>query len=324
VTDSNSLVSLGVPVYNGERFIRRVLDSLIGQTYKNLEIVLSDNASTDRTAEICQEYVARDRRIRYYRNAVNQGLPANWRRVFELASGEYFAWTGADDVRPPTFVEECVAALLRQKGAVMAYGPVISKAQAGEAIVEVLGEARLSATQVAARVRTFTYALRHNALLYGLYRRDAMAKTTYVPYGYGKDYLLCLQMCVLGPLVHINTPMIMYRERTPIPSMSPMPGNITITAASLLRVGRGKTKCWRVLLMGCYYLFTLRDTSLSQRLAGVATHVSAFSQRHRTRLVKDAVFLLFWPLNALSRRLTQRWPRSLPLARRLRALVTRA
>jgi glycosyltransferase involved in cell wall biosynthesis len=324
VTISKPLVSLGVPVYNGERFIGRVLDSLVGQTYQNLEIVISDNASTDRTAEICQEYANRDRRIRYSCNAKNLGLPANWRRVFEISLGDYFAWTGADDVRPPTFVEDCVVALVRQQGAVMAYGPVIAKARAGEDLVEVLGDARISATQVAERVRTFTHGLRHNALLYGLYRRDALAKTTYVPRGYGKDYLLCLQMCVLGTLAYVSTPMIIYRERTQFPRTSPMPENVSITATSLLRAGRGKKKCWRVLLMGGYYLFTIRDTSLSQRLAGIAAHASAFSRRHYTRLAKDAVFLLVWPLNALSRRFTQRWPRSLRFARRLRALVTRA
>ena len=76
-------VSVGVPVYNGERFIRQTLDSLVDQSFKDLEIVISDNASTDGTAAICEEYARRDDRIRYVRNERNVGLAKNFNRVVE-------------------------------------------------------------------------------------------------------------------------------------------------------------------------------------------------------------------------------------------------
>src|SRR5215510_9331072 len=111
MTAQQPLVSVGIPVYNGEPFIREALSSILAQTYSNLEIIISDNASTDGTAAICQEYAARDQRIRYYRNALNTNVNENYRRVLKLSSGDYFIWAAADDVRPKNAVQDCLKVL---------------------------------------------------------------------------------------------------------------------------------------------------------------------------------------------------------------------
>jgi len=98
-------VSIGLPVYNGEKFIREVLDSLLAQTFTGFELVISDNASTDGTEAICREYAARDPRIRYVRQSVNRGPAANFQFVFDEAVGEYFMWAACDDPRSPDFLE---------------------------------------------------------------------------------------------------------------------------------------------------------------------------------------------------------------------------
>jgi glycosyltransferase involved in cell wall biosynthesis len=113
-------VTVGVPVFNGDRFIAETLDSLLSQTFTDLEIVISDNASTDRTEGICREYVTRDPRVRYYRNDLNMGAAWNHNRVFELARGEYFRWNSADDICGPEYLTLCVAALDTDPSAVMA------------------------------------------------------------------------------------------------------------------------------------------------------------------------------------------------------------
>ena len=112
-------VTVGVPVFNGELFVAETLNSLLKQTFSDLEIVISDNASTDRTQEICRAYAARDWRVRYYRNDVNRGAAWNHNRVFELARGEFFKWSAADDLCAPEFLTLCVAALDRDPAAVM-------------------------------------------------------------------------------------------------------------------------------------------------------------------------------------------------------------
>jgi glycosyltransferase involved in cell wall biosynthesis len=85
-------VSIGLPVFNGEKYLAEALDSILSQTYRDFKLIISDNASTDRTEQICREYAAKDRRIRYYRNEKNIGAPKNFNRVFELSSGKYFRW----------------------------------------------------------------------------------------------------------------------------------------------------------------------------------------------------------------------------------------
>jgi glycosyltransferase involved in cell wall biosynthesis len=91
-------VSIGMPVYNGEAFIREALDSLLMQTYADYELIISDNASTDGTEAICREYVVKDARISYVRQAKNRGYAANFQFLLDEALGEYFMWMAADDI----------------------------------------------------------------------------------------------------------------------------------------------------------------------------------------------------------------------------------
>jgi glycosyltransferase involved in cell wall biosynthesis len=98
-------LSIGMPVYNGERFIHKALDSLLSQTFLDFELIISDNASIDNTRAICLEYAASDSRIRYVRQNENQGPLANFQFVLDEAVGEYFMWAAADDVWDPKFVE---------------------------------------------------------------------------------------------------------------------------------------------------------------------------------------------------------------------------
>ena len=117
-------VSIGLPVYNGEKFLKETLDSILAQTFEDFELIISDNASTDRTEEICKEYAAKDRRIRYYRNKENLGAGWNNNRVFELCTGEYFKWNAHDDVCAPEFLERCIKVLVQDPTVVLCYPKV--------------------------------------------------------------------------------------------------------------------------------------------------------------------------------------------------------
>lgn len=114
-------VSIGLPVYNGERYLAAALDSLLAQTHQDFELIVSDNASTDRTEQIARDYAARDPRIRYSRNETNIGAPRNYMRAFHLASGEYFRWANYDDLSGPEFLERCIEVLDRDPSVVLAY-----------------------------------------------------------------------------------------------------------------------------------------------------------------------------------------------------------
>ncbi len=116
------LISIGMPVWNEERHIAASLAALCSQDYGNIEIIISDNASTDRTLEICQEYAARDSRIRVEALPANIGATANFTRVLEEAQGSYFMWAAGHDLWSPNLLSACAKALDGNKGACLAFG----------------------------------------------------------------------------------------------------------------------------------------------------------------------------------------------------------
>jgi GT2 family glycosyltransferase len=327
-TTTAPLVSIGVPVYNGERFVRQALDSLLGQTYQHLEVVICDNASTDRTEAICREYALKDARIRYHRNETNIGVTPNFRRVLELSAGEYFMWASVDDRKPPTTVSNCLEALQREPQAVMAYGPVLLRVQEQEELLEISNEMHMNGLDVGGRIRAFTLGLTSQGIVYGLYRRAAIIQAVF-PTCYGQEYLLCLQLCLLGALVYVRSPMVIYRLRKPTsPPYNPMYAEVPITVMNLLRLGGfRRRKCWTVLLMGCYYLLRMRGVGISQRVQAMMSHVASFHQRYRRRLTKEVVFLLFLPVSyvgAMAWNVARRWALAGRVVRKVQTLLLRA
>jgi glycosyltransferase involved in cell wall biosynthesis len=113
-------VSIGLPVWNGEEFLPQALDSLLGQTFGDFELIISDNASTDATEAICKSYGARDGRIRYYRNDENIGLQANTQKVLDLATAPLFMWACHDDTWDLTYLDKMVDKLDRDESLVLA------------------------------------------------------------------------------------------------------------------------------------------------------------------------------------------------------------
>lgn len=114
-------VSIGMPVYNGENFLAETLDALLAQTMPDLEIVISDNCSRDTTAQIAQDYAAKDSRIKYYRS--DRVIPPadNHTRAFELSTGEYFKFAAHDDLHLPTFLERCLEVLEEDPNVAIVY-----------------------------------------------------------------------------------------------------------------------------------------------------------------------------------------------------------
>src|SRR5215470_5950299 len=121
MSNSKSRVSIGLPVYNGAHFLKEALDALLSQTFGDFELIISDNASTDGTQEICRAYASIDRRIRYYRHEQNRGAAWNHNNVFRLSTSEYFKWAAHDDVCAPQYLERCVKVLDHTHVTVLCY-----------------------------------------------------------------------------------------------------------------------------------------------------------------------------------------------------------
>lgn len=125
-------VSIGLAVYNGERYLKEAIDSILAQTFTDFELIISDNASTDSTGDICREYASRDSRIRYHRNPQNIGGVNNENQTFHMSKGEYFRLAADDDICAPTLIEECVKALDQNPTAVLSYSQTVDINEHGE------------------------------------------------------------------------------------------------------------------------------------------------------------------------------------------------
>lgn len=126
------LVTIGLPVYNSATYLRQSIESLLGQTWSDFILIISDNASTDGTTEICLSYAQKDPRIRYYRNDENIGLPRNFTRVANLTETKYLKWSTADDYNDPTFVEKALAVMEQDPSIVLCYPKTIRVDKDGE------------------------------------------------------------------------------------------------------------------------------------------------------------------------------------------------
>jgi glycosyltransferase involved in cell wall biosynthesis len=114
-------VSICMPVYNGEMHVREAIQSVFAQTFEDLELIISDNASTDGTQKICLEATTMDPRVQYSRGELNRGLAWNFNRAFELASGRYLVWISHDDVMAPDYISRCVEAIEHDPAAVLCF-----------------------------------------------------------------------------------------------------------------------------------------------------------------------------------------------------------
>lgn len=169
-------VSIGMPVYNGERFLAETLDSVLRQTYSDFVLYIADNASTDGTEAICRDYAARDSRIHYIRNPVNVGAAANYTRCFSPATSEYFRWQNADDTIEPTLLEECVRELDAHPDVVLAYGKTRFIDANSQLIEPYEDNLHLPQARAADRYITCMNNIDLQHLMYGLIRRDVLAR----------------------------------------------------------------------------------------------------------------------------------------------------
>ncbi len=113
------LLSVGMPVYNGQNYLAFTIEAILSQSFTDFELIISDNGSTDETEAICRAYAAQDARIRYERVEENLGAAYNFNRVFELARGRYFKWAAHDDYFTADYFERCIQVLEQNPAVVL-------------------------------------------------------------------------------------------------------------------------------------------------------------------------------------------------------------
>jgi glycosyltransferase involved in cell wall biosynthesis len=193
--DDRPLVNIGMPVYNAEKFIRLALDSLLKQDYEHFELIISDNQSTDSTQEICLDYMARDKRIRYYRNDMNVGAIKNFNKVFELSRGEYFMWHAHDDYREPNYISSCLKIMEKNPNVILCCTDALLDENGGHRRLQ-----ENFSTIAMPLNRRFRKILWNNscASIYGLMRSHILRKTGLLKSVFGPDNLLLAELSIMG------------------------------------------------------------------------------------------------------------------------------
>jgi glycosyltransferase involved in cell wall biosynthesis len=167
-----NLVSIGMPVFNDKAFIHQALDSLLDQTYPDIELILSDDCSTDGSSEICLQYAAKDSRIRYIRQPQNIGISRNMEFLLNQARGKYFMWAANDDEWHPDFIRLLLEGLKKTPEAVVAFCSVTEIDEQGNPIkthdaMEIDYAAKTPEARIKRLIKVF-----YDGFGYGLFIRD--------------------------------------------------------------------------------------------------------------------------------------------------------
>jgi glycosyltransferase involved in cell wall biosynthesis len=202
---SEPRVSIGLPVYNGERYLAGAIESLLNQQYSDFELIISDNASGDGTPDICHSYAAKDARIRYSRNAVNIGSAPNYRRVFELARGSLFKWVSHDDWYYPQLVQRCVEVFDRAPSSVVLVYPLCELIDE-DGVVFGRPPDRVATTDDSPR-RRFAHVLKHVSYaypVYGLIRTECLRRTRLTGRVAYWDESLLAELALYGQILEVS------------------------------------------------------------------------------------------------------------------------
>lgn len=205
-------VSIGLPAYNGADFLSEAITSILDQTFTDFELILCDNASTDGTSQICEDFARQDQRITYIRQSQNFGAAVNYNRAFHEARGEYFKWAAHDDILEPTFLQRCVETLDTDPGCLLAHcGTVFidEKGYSESCYIDCLAS---DSEDPVERFRTWMALPRGQCNpVFGLVRREEMVKTILHGDYIGADRILLGEFALRGRATFIREGLFLRR-----------------------------------------------------------------------------------------------------------------
>jgi glycosyltransferase involved in cell wall biosynthesis len=216
------LVTIGLPVRNGERYLSGTVRSVLDQSYGRLELVISDNASDDATEEICRQFARSDARVRYCRQPRNIGLVGNFNAVLHAARGRYFKWLGDDDWLTPTYVSRCVEALHDDEALILVTTQQAHVGPNGDVETASFDAGRLRSARPVERFTEMLRLLNESHLLldplYGTMRRDPVARLPR-PIMLFEDQIFAARLALAGRFAHVGE-VLSYRRAEPFPRLS--------------------------------------------------------------------------------------------------------
>ncbi len=243
-------VSIGLPVYNGENYLREALDSILSQSFKDFELIISNNASTDGTADICKAYAAKDRRIRYFRNQTNLGAAKNFNRVFELSTGEYFKWAAHDDILTPDFLLKCVQRLDHDPAVILCYSKTKIIDARGLFLFDDDTKLDIDLTRPASRFGDLVLIVHPCFPVFGVIRAEILRKTPLIGGYTSSDRVLLGELSLHGRFFEIPE-YLFFRRNHPRQSIMAFNYRERIIWFDPLKAGKIVFIVWRVFLEYC-------------------------------------------------------------------------
>jgi glycosyltransferase involved in cell wall biosynthesis len=216
------LVSIGLPVFNGAQYLDLAIQSILAQTFRNLELIISDNGSTDQTQAICLSYADRDARVSYQRNSINIGGANNENLVFSRARGKYFKWAAHDDVLETSFIQKCVDVLEQNPGVVLVKTHFVLINESG-AKIGIDCDNRASSNSAFKRFSRLTLADHGCRDICGLMRSEIVEKMKLRRNYTDSDRTFLAHMSLFGMFHQIGEPLF-YKRIHPETSINKYPG----------------------------------------------------------------------------------------------------
>lgn len=201
-----------MPVYNGAQYLPRTIESVLSQSFRDLELVISDNGSTDDTERICRAYAAADARVRYHRQPVNRGAAWNYNEVFQRAAGRYFKWAAADDVILPQMVERCVEVLDRDPDVVVCFPKTLIIDEKDYPVRSYDDGLHLDSPAPDERFRLLVRLLGECNAVFGVIRSDVLRRTRLIGSFIGADNCLLGELSLHGRFLQIPEELFLRRD----------------------------------------------------------------------------------------------------------------
>ena len=212
MTQIRSLVNIGMPIYNESLYIGKAIKSVLNQEFTDFQLIISDNASTDQTLAICEEYAAKDSRISIVKNRINIGASDNFKQSFELSNSQYFVWISGHDLWHPQFLSKCVAGLNDNPSVVLYYPRSTWIDGTDQELGEIGRSIETRGLDPVSRFQVVLWGMGYGSPTYGLLRSSALKQVTLGTKTVGPDNIILNELSLLGDIAYLDEPLHYVRK----------------------------------------------------------------------------------------------------------------
>ena len=209
---SSTIISIGIPTYNSERWVTKTLNSLLVQTFSDFEIIISDNASTDQTYKICSDYASQDKRIRIYRNQKNIGAIRNQNKLREYAHSAYFMWSSSSDLYAPTYIEKCLEGFEKIPGCALSAAKTIFIDENDNIIRAYEEDMSLLDDNPVNRFNGFFDKVTYNNIFCGIIKKDILDMSVSLGQHIADEYPLMADLALRGKYLQTDEYLVYRRQ----------------------------------------------------------------------------------------------------------------